>query len=72
MSERTMVSDWPEVKANVNPDTYERMNAEIARTGLSRADLVRQALESAYGSDWQPRPEPYPAGANLRPPGFLS
>jgi hypothetical protein len=73
MTQRTKVTDWVKVTANVNPDTLALMDAERERTGLSRAAIVRNALERAYGQNRVP--EPWPQGTNLRPPsrspGFL-
>jgi hypothetical protein len=48
MSERTKVTEWPEVRANINPQTLERIEAAREERALSVAALIREALDRAY------------------------
>ena len=51
MTQRTKITDWPEVRVNVNPQTLERIEAERERRALSRADIVREVLAKAFDSE---------------------
>jgi hypothetical protein len=74
---RTRISEWPKVEVKVRPETMERLEALADDQGTDVSKLVRAALDRAYGPEPLPEraPEPFPHGANLRPPpgrGFLS
>jgi hypothetical protein len=50
MTQRTKITDWPEVRANLNPQTLERIEDAAEQRALSVAALIREALDRAYRS----------------------
>jgi len=48
MTQRTKITDWPEVKVNLNPQTLQRIEAAREERALSIAALIREALDRAY------------------------
>ena len=48
MKQRTKVTDWPEVKLNLNPQTKERLEALSDEQAVSVAHLIRVALDRVY------------------------
>jgi hypothetical protein len=63
------------VNIRLSPQMRKRLDELADERAESIAVLIREALDLAYSP--QPRaPEPYPHGANLRPPpgsrGFMS
>ena len=45
---KTRISEWPEVRAFVHPDTKANLQAHAEDRALDVADLVREALDKAY------------------------
>lgn len=64
------------MNVELSPEMRERLEELANERGVSVEDLILEALEDAYGPQWQERPEPWPVGSNLKPPrsspGFLN
>jgi Ribbon-helix-helix protein, copG family len=46
---RRRISDWPEIRVNVNPRTLERIEAQAEQRALPMSVVIREALDRYYG-----------------------
>jgi hypothetical protein len=45
---RTLISQWPSIRVTVNPRTLDRIEEAAERRSLSKAAVVREALDRTF------------------------
>jgi len=48
---RTRVTAWPAVQVNLNPRTFERIEAQAEQRALSVSAVIREALDRVYRTE---------------------